>query len=118
MWLAAIRRFVLLVAGLSAAIAVFSLAIGTLAGASASRSLSLGFDLAGVFTLFVGFLAGNRGPLRLRGETATAIFGQRLVRWASPSEREESLNLSAVFVTVGFVLLAIGVAVDTRYKLF
>ena len=115
---AALRRFLLIVAGLSAAIAVVSLGVGALAGSSASRSLSLGFDLTGAFTLLVGFFAGNRGPIRVKSETATAIFGQKLIRWATPAEREETLNLSAVLVTVGFVLILIGLALDTRYSLF
>jgi len=115
---AALRRFLLIVLGLSVAITIVSLAIGALAGSSVSRSLSLGFDLTGAFTLLVGFFAGNRGPIRLRSETATAIFGQKLIRWATPAEREETLNLSAVLVTVGFVLILIGLALDTRYSLF
>src|SRR5690348_3511739 len=99
MWLAALRRFTLLIVGLSAGIAAVSLVVGTLAGSSAARSVSLGFDLVGAFTLLIGFFAGNRGPVRFRGESA-AIFGSRLVRWATPSEREETLNLSALLVTV------------------
>src|SRR5881227_2835503 len=117
MLVAALRRFVLIVAGLSAAITVVSLAIGALAGSSVSRSVSLGFDLVGAFTLLIGFFAGNRGPVRFRGESATAMFGQRLVRWATPTEREETLNLSVLLVTVGFVLIVIGLALDPRYSL-
>jgi hypothetical protein len=115
---AALRRFLLIVVGLSVAITIVSLVIGTLAGSSVSRSVSLGFDLAGAFTLLVGFFAGNRGPIRLKSETASLIFGQKLIRWATPAEREETLNLSAVLVTVGFVLILIGLALDTRYSLF
>jgi hypothetical protein len=118
MWLAAARRFIVLIVGLSAAIAVFSLAVGALAGSSAARSVSLGFDLVGAFTLLIGFFAGNRGPVRFRSETAAAMFGQRLIRWASPVEREETLNLSAILVSVGFVLILIGLALDPRYSLF
>jgi hypothetical protein len=39
------------------------------------------------------------------------------VRWASPSEREENINLSAVFIVLGFVLILVGVAADNRYDL-
>ena len=56
--------------------------------------------------------------MRFRGESATAMFGQRLVRWATPTEREETLNLSVLLVTVGFVLIVIGLALDPRYSLF
>ena len=71
-----------------------------------------------LLTLLIGFFAGNRGPIRIRSETATAIFGQRLIRWASPAEREETLNFSAVLVTLGFVLILIGLSLDPRYSLF
>ena len=81
-------------------------------------SLALGFDLVGAFTLLIGFFAGNRGPVRFRSESASALFGQRLVRWATPREREETLNLSAVLVSVGFVLIVVGLALDPRYSLF
>jgi hypothetical protein len=116
-WLGAARRFVLIVVALSVVIIAASLLIGGLAGASVARSLSLGFDLVGAFILLVGFFAGNRGPIRMKSETATAILGQRLIRWATPSEREDTLNLSAVLVTVGFVLILIGLALDPRYSL-
>jgi len=118
MWLAALRRFTILIVSLSAAVAAISLAVGALAGSTAARSVSLGFDLVGAFTLLIGFFAGNRGPVRFRGESATAMFGQRLVRWATPTEREETLNLSVLLVTVGFVLIVIGLALDPRYSLF
>ena len=36
------------------------------------------------------------------------------MRWATPAEREETINSSAVFVTIGFVLLLLGVLVDSR----
>jgi hypothetical protein len=117
-WLAAARRFTLVIVGLSVLVGVVSLAIGALAGSSAARSVSLGFDLVGSFTLLIGFFAGNRGPVRFRSETASAMFGQKLIRWASPVEREETLNLSALLVTVGFVLIVIGLALDPRYTLF
>ena len=118
MWVAAARRFTLVIVILSTLVGVLSLAIGALAGSSAARSVSLGFDLVGAFTLLIGFFAGNRGPVRFRSETASAMFGQKLIRWASPVEREETLNLSALLVTVGFVLIVIGLALDPRYTLF
>jgi len=39
------------------------------------------------------------------------------VRWAQPDERVETINLSALFVTVGFVLVLVGLAIDPRYSL-
>ena len=41
----------------------------------------------------------------------------RFVRWAQPDERNETINVSALFVTVGFVLAFVGLAIDPRYSL-
>ena len=57
-----------------------------------------------------GFFVGNRGPARLKGAGAVPMFGQRFVRWATPDEREEALNDSAIFVSIGFALILIGAA--------
>ena len=45
-----------------------------------------------------GFFIGNRGPARLKGEAPMPSSGERFVRWATPSEREEAINDSAIFV--------------------
>ena len=39
------------------------------------------------------------------------------VRWAEPDERVETINISALLVTVGFVLAFVGLAIDPRYSL-
>jgi hypothetical protein len=39
------------------------------------------------------------------------------MRWATPAEREETINLSAIFVVLGFVLILVGVIADNRYDL-
>ena len=119
MLVAAIRRFAVVLALAAGATAVISLALGALVGASPGRSVSLGFYCIGSFLLVSGFFVGNRGPVRLKGHgAAPPILGARLVRWATPSEREETLNLSALLVTVGFVLIVVGLALDPRYSLF
>jgi hypothetical protein len=115
MWVAALRRLGLLVVGLSVAIGVVSLPVGALAGSSAARSVSLGFDVVGALAILIGFLAGSRGPLRYKREPTSPVFGDRLMRWATPGEREETLNLSAVCVFVGFVLLVIGLAIRATH---
>jgi len=119
MWVAALRRlsglfalaFVVTVAG--------ALLFGVAVGSDPWRSLSLGFYLTGSFLLVSGFFVGNRGPVRLkRGEQDAFLFmGSRFVRWASPAEREENINLSALFIVLGFVLILIGIAADNRYDL-
>jgi hypothetical protein len=115
---AALTRFAKLLGGIVAATALASLLLGLLLGAGLNRALSVGFYLVGCFLLISGFFLGNRGPARLKGAGAVPMFGQRFVRWATPSEREEALNDSAIFVSVGFALIIIGALVDDRTRLF
>jgi hypothetical protein len=121
MWIAALRRLTGLFVIASAVTVVGALVFGVALGADALRSLSLGFYLMGSFLLVAGFFVGNRGPVRLRGrkgeEGSFLFFGSRFVRWASPAERDENINLSAVFFVLGFVLILVGVAADNRYDL-
>ena len=118
MIVAALRRFSILLVGVGVGTAVVSLLIGLPLGASVSRSLSVGYYSVGCFVLIFGFLAGNRGPVRQRGEGGG--FGillpmpGRMLRWASMPEQEESINLSAVFVVLGFALILLGIAADDR----
>lgn len=120
--LLALRRFAVLLALGSAVIASLSIALGAIVGASAGRAISVGFYLCGSFMLVGGFFMGNRGPLRLKNTDDAVSFlpfwGSRAVRWATPNEREEAINVSALYVVLGLVLIVIGVAVDTRYRLF
>ena len=39
------------------------------------------------------------------------------MRWATPLEREETLNESALYLVLGIVLILLGVATDTRVRL-
>ena len=73
--------------------------------------------LKSVLVIVAGFFVGNRGPVRPKGQ-GPSLFGARFMRWATPLEREETLSESALFVALGFVLIIIGVAVDTRTGLF
>ena len=106
-----------LLAGIAGITAVLSLLGGLLGGSSPDRAVAVGFYLVGSFMLIAGFFIGNRGPVRPKG-TGPMVFGSRIMRWATPLEREESLNESALFVALGFVLIIIGVAVDSRTGLF
>jgi hypothetical protein len=119
MWAAALQRLTGLFLLASALTVLGALAFGIALGAGAWRSLSVGFYLMGSFLLVAGFFVGNRGPVRLRGgeRGAYMFFGSRFVRWASPAEREENINLSAIFVVLGFLLILVGVAADNRYDL-
>jgi hypothetical protein len=123
MVLGALRRFSGLLLVLAAGTVACSLALGLAMGSSVSRSLSIGFYLIGSFLLISGFFVGNRGPVRPKGDDpGIPIFGplmrHRMLRWATPEEREESLSISFVFVALGVVLILFGVVADTRYKLY
>ena len=114
---AALRRLVLLFLALFGGTVLISLVVGWLFGAEPQRSVSLGLDLVGVFFLVIGFFVGVRGPVRLAGSDQPGA-GARFVRWAEPDERVETINISALLVTVGFVLAFVGLALDPRYSLF
>ncbi len=98
--------------------AIGSLIIGALLGSSLSRSLAVGYYVVGSFWLVSGFFVGNRGPVRLKSDLGAPLFGSRFVRWATPEERDETINMSAVYVLLGFVLILFGFVADTRYSLF
>jgi hypothetical protein len=117
----AARRLVLLLVGTAAGTAVISLLLGLALGSSVSRSVSVGFYIVGSFLLIFGFFVGNRGPVRVEGDPGfgmLGIFRNRQLRWATGSEQFESLSLSFIFVTLGIVLIILGIVADTRYKLF
>jgi hypothetical protein len=114
---AALRRLaglLLLAGGLTL---LGSLAVGLLLGESVGRAVSVGFYLVGSFLMVAGFFVGNRGPVRLKKDVGVPLFGSRIVRWATPEEREESINTSAIYVVLGFALIFLGVLADTRYSL-
>src|ERR671937_1680714 len=115
---AAACRLLKLVFGIAATTAVVSLAVGALLGADPLRALSIGFYLSGSFLIAVGFLLGNRGPARMRGDASALPFAPRRVRWATREEHFEAINSSAVFVVLGFLLIILGVVADTRHRLF
>ncbi len=119
MLLAALRRFGALLVASAAVTAAASVLLGLLLGASASRAIALGFYIVGSVLLLAGFFVGNRGPVRTKTESgALPFFGARQVRWATPEEREEAINYSALLVSLGFVLIALGVVSDTRFELY
>jgi hypothetical protein len=102
--------------------AALSAVIGAILGTSLERALTLGFYLTGCFLILAGFFAANRGPARLKGDSDAVggvftFFGTRRIRWANLSEQNEAINSSAVFVTIGFALIAIGFAFDAKHSL-
>jgi hypothetical protein len=115
---AGLRRFALILAGLSAFTAALTLTFTALGGGNVDRTVSIGFDIVGVFFLVAGFFVGNRGPVRLKGQASVPLFGERRMRWATPRERDETMSDSAIFIAVGIAMIIIGVAIDSRYRLF
>jgi hypothetical protein len=116
---AAARRLAGLLALSTAVAFVVAVVYGALAGTDVHRSIATGFYLVGAFLLLAGFFVGNRGPARLKTEDeAPTLFSPRVLRWATREEREDALNLSAVFVTLGFVLILVGIVADNRYRLW
>jgi hypothetical protein len=117
MWVAAGRRFLGLFLLASAITLAVSLAVGLPLGAGFARTVSVGFYAVGSFLLISGFFVGNRGPVRLKRDVGVPFLGSRYMRWATPREREDTINLSAIFVVLGFVLILLGVVADSRYEL-
>jgi hypothetical protein len=119
----ALRRLAILILAAVGLTVVGSLVLGALLGASPDRALTLGFYLSGCFMMIAGFFVANRGPARVKseGEGGSTIFGyvgSRRIRWATLGEQNESINFSAVFITLGVVLVTIGLVIDTRHSLF
>ena len=108
----------------TAVTACVSLLVGALVGVSLDRALALGFYGIGCVLMLGGFFTGNRGPARVESDVTAgpisplAMFGPRKLRWASRVEQEETINYSAVIISLGFILVLIGVIVDTHHSLF
>lgn len=116
---AAARRFTILLAGITFATVVAATLVGLLAGSSLNRAISVGLYLVGSFLLIAGVFVGSRGPARLKhdDDAHEALKKGRRVRWASRDERLQSINESAIFVSIGIVLLVLGIVVDARVQL-
>lgn len=114
---AAGRRFAKLLLGFAGVTAAVALLLGLAFGSSVGRSLSLGWYCVGSCLLIGGFFVGNRGPSRPLGEGWSLFSLQRYTRWATPDEQRESISLSAILIVLGFVLIVLGAAADTRYSL-
>jgi hypothetical protein len=108
-----LRRFLAVFGIAVAAVAVISLVVGIVVGARLGRSIALGYYLSGAALLIGGFFAGNRGPVRAKRNQPIPLFGTRFVRWATPEELDEAINTSAVYVSLGFALILVGVLADT-----
>ncbi len=109
---AAGRRFLVLLGGISAVVVVVGLVLAALGAASPDRTISLGFYGVGSFLVIGGFLLGNRGPYRGSSES----FGRSLRR-ATPEDSRESINMAVLLSVLGLLLVAIGAIIDSRLEL-
>jgi hypothetical protein len=120
---AAARRFLTLL-GVAAGVTVAgSMLLAVTGGVSVRRSLALGFYVVGSFLLLAGFFVGNRGRARVettpsrRGGGLGPAVGARRVRAATREEQSETVGTSAIFISLGVVLLLSGVLVDNQHDL-
>jgi hypothetical protein len=106
--------------GAAAVSAALSLLIGLVVGSSVARAVSVGWYGGGALLLALGFVASSRGPTRTEdsGAWSPVTLRNRSLRWATRSEQEESIGVSAVLVLLGLVLIALGVLVDPRHPVF
>src|SRR5262245_29015445 len=126
MLVAALRRLAFVAVLAVAVTVVLSLLIGLLIGGDLAHSIVVGFYLGGSFLLVVGFFVGNRGPARVRGgDESIGPMGlpipgstTRRLRWATLGEQNETINSSAIYITLGLLLVALGVVFDTRQSFF
>jgi len=115
-WVAAARRFFTLLAVVAGGVFLCALSVGLIIGSSLNRAIAVGFEAFGCLLLVLGFFVGNRGPVRSKDE-ATAYFGPRFLRWATPDEHQSTIAESAIFLVLGIILILIGLAIDSRYRL-
>jgi hypothetical protein len=117
MLLSAGRRFLILLGVVVGSTLVIAFIGAALSGASVSRAVSVCFYVVGALMLVVGFFIGNRGPVWINDGNQRGMLGNRKLHWASPAERVEKINNSAVFLFTGVVVLLLGTLADTRYPL-
>ena len=119
----AARRLGGLLAVIGGLTVLLSLLAGLALGSSAARSAATGLYLVGAFLLLVGVVAGVRGPVRPKDEVEGreaigGLFGigvfSKGIRTASPDERRDAQSTSWLFLTIGVLLIVLGVAIDGR----
>jgi hypothetical protein len=110
---AGLRRFLTVLAMASVVAAIVGIVLAALAGESADRGIAIGFYVVGSLLLVGGFFVGNRGPVRATGAGGLPVLGARFLRWATREELDEAINASAVYVSLGFALILLGVAAES-----
>jgi MFS family permease len=115
--LTAVWRFLAFVAGASVFAFVLGLLVTVFSHDQLRRGVAVGFYITGVGLAGLGFLAGSRPPVRSKstGGFLGTLWSGGGVRWATPDEHREALNLPAVLVAVGVALIPIGIGVDSKH---
>ena len=111
--LAGLRRF----ASVLALAACFGALVGIFVAAvwrmPLGRGVAVGLYVVGCILLIAGFFTGNRGPVRASREGGIPVIGSRFLRWATRDELDEQLNASAVYVSLGFALILLGIVAES-----
>lgn len=118
MLLAALRRLATIVALAVGAGCLLGLAIAGVSHDPLRRGLALGLYVSGAGLAAFGVLLGSRPPVRGKGDGGFIGLGRWMgggVRFATREEHDQAINLPALFVTVGVLLILIGFGVDTRH---
>lgn len=117
------RRIALVFGVATVGIAVVSAAIGLAFGSSAPRGAATGLYLVGCFLVVLGVFAGVRGPLRPAGDDddrepiggllGIGIFSKG-ARRATSDERADARATAWLFLSLGVVLILVGIVLDPR----
>ena len=114
-FVAAARRFLVLLGAIIAIVVAVGLVVAALGAVSPERAISLGFYGVGAFLVLGGFLVGNRGPYRSNSVTGDRVG--RSLRRATSDDTRDSVNMAVLLVVLGFLLLALGIIIDSRFEL-
>ena len=111
------RRFLVFVVAAAGFAFLLGLVVSGIGHEQLRRGVAVGFYITGVGLAGLGFLAGSRPPVRSKSTGGFVGFwwSGGGVRWATPDEQREALNLPAVLVSVGVALIPIGIAVDSKH---
>jgi hypothetical protein len=126
---AGLRRLLVTFLIVLGGVAAISATLGALAHRSVPHAVAVGYYLAGVGCLIVGFAFGSRGPTRPEGEddpeksrpTAfgfTVSAGRRPRRKATPEERREARLASFGLFMFGVILILLGAVIDPTRRAF
>jgi hypothetical protein len=114
---AALRRLAAVVGAAVVFAAIVGLLLVALLGLDVRRGLAVGYYLCGAGICGLAVVLGTRPPVRGTGQAGfigLARWAGGGVRWATPEEHREAPNFPALLLTIGVVLVLIGVAVDDR----